>query len=42
VEWSTLRDGDQILVGRHSLWFLDTVTVAAPADATAEQPVTVE
>jgi pSer/pThr/pTyr-binding forkhead associated (FHA) protein len=36
VEWSPLKDGDQIVVGRHTLWFLDTATVgqavgAAPA-----------
>ncbi len=29
VEWSALRDGDEIIVGRHSIWFLDT---------TAQQP----
>ena len=23
VEWSPLRDGDEIVVGRHSLWFLE-------------------
>src|SRR4051812_15875465 len=36
VEWSPLKDGDQIVVGRHTLFFLDTATVgqavaAAPA-----------
>jgi pSer/pThr/pTyr-binding forkhead associated (FHA) protein len=36
VEWSPLKDGDQIVVGRHTLHFLDTATVgqavsAAPA-----------
>ena len=36
VEWSPLKDGDQIVVGRHTLYFLDTATVgqavaAAPA-----------
>lgn len=25
VEWSPLADGDQILIGRHSLYFMDTV-----------------
>ena len=24
VEWSLLADGDELLVGRHSIWFLDT------------------
>ncbi len=24
VEWSPLRDGDEIVVGRHSIWFVDT------------------
>ena len=27
VEWSALADGDQIVVGRHTLWFLDNATV---------------
>jgi pSer/pThr/pTyr-binding forkhead associated (FHA) protein len=27
VEWSALRDGDEIAVGRHSIFFLDTATV---------------
>ena len=27
VEWSTLRDGDEILVGRHELRFMDVVEV---------------
>ena len=31
VEWSPLKDGDQIAVGRHTLWFLDTATVGGPA-----------
>ncbi|MGH2949574.1 MAG: FHA domain-containing protein [Solirubrobacteraceae bacterium] len=40
VEWSPLADGDEVTVGRHSLYFLDTATVgpavtAAPA-TTAE------
>jgi pSer/pThr/pTyr-binding forkhead associated (FHA) protein len=29
VEWSVLSDGDEILVGRHSIWFLDTTSVAS-------------
>jgi len=36
VEWSELRDGDRISVGRHTLWFLDTTAVEAGA---AEAPV---
>jgi pSer/pThr/pTyr-binding forkhead associated (FHA) protein len=36
VEWSALKDGDQITVGRHTLWFLDTATVGGPADASPE------
>ena len=35
VEWSPLRDGDQITVGRHTLWFFDTATVGGPVDAPA-------
>jgi pSer/pThr/pTyr-binding forkhead associated (FHA) protein len=33
VEWSALRDGDRIAVGRHTLWFLDTTEVGAGAVA---------
>ena len=35
VEWRTLRDGDEIVVGRHRLHFLDVVEapVATPNDA---------
>ena len=29
VEWSPLGDGDQISVGRHTLWFIDTATVGS-------------
>jgi pSer/pThr/pTyr-binding forkhead associated (FHA) protein len=29
VEWSPLGDGDEILVGRHSIFFIDTATVGA-------------
>ena len=39
VEWSPLADGDEISVGRHSLFFLDTATVgsaSAPAVAAAD------
>jgi pSer/pThr/pTyr-binding forkhead associated (FHA) protein len=35
VEWSPLSDGDQILVGRHTLYFLDTATVGRPVAAAA-------
>jgi hypothetical protein len=31
VEWSPLTDGDQLVVGRHILYFLDTVSEPAPA-----------
>jgi pSer/pThr/pTyr-binding forkhead associated (FHA) protein len=34
VEWSPLADGDEITVGRHSLYFLDNVTVAPAVGAT--------
>jgi pSer/pThr/pTyr-binding forkhead associated (FHA) protein len=33
VEWSPLADGDEITVGRHSLFYLDTATVGAPIAA---------
>ena len=33
VEWSPLKDGDQITVGRHTLIFLDTATVGSPVGA---------
>ena len=33
VEWSPLTDGDQIVVGRHTLIFLDTATVGSPVGA---------
>ena len=32
VEWSTLKDGDEILVGRYRLYFLSVTTVAVAAD----------
>jgi pSer/pThr/pTyr-binding forkhead associated (FHA) protein len=32
VEWSPLTDGDQLVVGRHTLYFLDTA-VSEPAAA---------
>jgi pSer/pThr/pTyr-binding forkhead associated (FHA) protein len=37
VEWSALRDGDRISVGRHTLWFLDTTPVGAGAGAGASR-----
>ena len=33
VEWSVLKDGDEILVGRYRLYFLAVAEVAAPASA---------
>ncbi len=33
VEWSRLSDGDEIVVGRHSLWFLDATAAAAGESA---------
>ena len=33
VEWSALTDGDEILVGRHTIRFLDTPPAARPAPA---------
>jgi pSer/pThr/pTyr-binding forkhead associated (FHA) protein len=31
VEWSPLRDGDEVTIGRHTLYFMDTVAVGAVA-----------
>ena len=39
VEWSPLADGDEVSIGRHTLFFLDTVDVgsqAPPAAVTTE------
>ena len=38
VEWAPLADGDEITIGRHSIFFLDTATVgsASPEAAVAE------
>ena len=35
VEWAPLTDGDEITIGRHSIFFLDTATVgsASPQQA---------
>jgi pSer/pThr/pTyr-binding forkhead associated (FHA) protein len=35
VEWSPLADGDEIAIGRHSLYFLDTATVGTAVPATS-------
>jgi len=38
VEWIALADGDEIMIGRHAIYFLDTATVGAatPQAALAE------
>ena len=36
VEWQVLRDGDEILVGRYRLHFLEQARSAAPAAAPAQ------
>jgi pSer/pThr/pTyr-binding forkhead associated (FHA) protein len=39
VEWSPLADGDEVSIGRHSLFFLDTVSTGSnvpPAAVTTE------
>ena len=38
VEWSNLTDGDEITIGRHAIYFLNTATVgsAAPEAALAD------
>jgi pSer/pThr/pTyr-binding forkhead associated (FHA) protein len=33
VEWSALADGDQITVGRHTLYFIDAAEVSPPVGA---------
>ena len=35
VEWSPLADGDEVLIGRHALYFMDTAAVPAPATPAA-------
>jgi pSer/pThr/pTyr-binding forkhead associated (FHA) protein len=39
VEWAPLADGDEVTIGRHSIFFLDTATVgsAAPQAALATE-----
>jgi pSer/pThr/pTyr-binding forkhead associated (FHA) protein len=34
VEWSPLTDGDEVTVGRHTLYFMDTAAVTPPVAAT--------
>ena len=38
VEWSPLEDGDELLIGRHALYYLDTATVGGPV---AEPPAVI-
>jgi pSer/pThr/pTyr-binding forkhead associated (FHA) protein len=35
VEWSPLADGDEVTIGRHTLFFMDTVTAGSPVAAPA-------
>ena len=35
VEWSPLADGDEVTIGRHTLFFMDTAEVGAPVPAPA-------
>jgi pSer/pThr/pTyr-binding forkhead associated (FHA) protein len=35
VEWSPLADGDEITIGRHTIYFMDTATVGSPVAAPA-------
>ena len=35
VEWSQLSDGDEVAIGRHTLYFMDTTTVGSPARESA-------
>jgi pSer/pThr/pTyr-binding forkhead associated (FHA) protein len=39
VEWSPLTDGDEITIGRHTIYFMDTAAVAptVPAPATTAE-----
>ncbi len=32
VEWSPLRDGDEIGIGRHAIFYIDTATVGSAAE----------
>jgi pSer/pThr/pTyr-binding forkhead associated (FHA) protein len=31
VEWSPLTDGDELVIGRHAIYFMDTTAVPAAA-----------
>jgi pSer/pThr/pTyr-binding forkhead associated (FHA) protein len=35
VEWSALSDGDEITIGRHAIFYLDTVTAGSAAEQAA-------
>jgi pSer/pThr/pTyr-binding forkhead associated (FHA) protein len=35
VEWSPLSDGDEVAIGRHTLYFMDTATLGSPAPESA-------
>ncbi len=35
VEWSPLSDGDEVAIGRHTLYFLDTEAVGSPPHESA-------
>ena len=35
VEWSPLTDGDEIVIGRHAMYFMDTVSAPAAAEPAA-------
>jgi pSer/pThr/pTyr-binding forkhead associated (FHA) protein len=35
VEWSPLMDGDEVAIGRHSLYFMDTLSAGSPAPESA-------
>ena len=35
VEWSPLSDGDEITIGRHTIYFMDTVAAGSPVAAPA-------
>ena len=36
IEWRALRDGDELVVGRHHLHFIDQPAVSGVRDASAE------
>ncbi len=36
VEWSPLTDGDEILIGRHTVYFMDTTKAATSTEADAD------